>query len=435
MLPGLAAAIVLGLGSGAALCRFELNCYVGSLISPSKSTAEQDAELLRSLTENAPARAGRFALGLRERVVAKGFTMPTDFALAPGGQLLVSEKAGTVVEVDLATGRRRTVLDLSPKTADALFRGVMTVAVDPEFRSNRFIYVVYTLEPEGGSDTPTVARVSRFVLPPTGRARGEHVLVGSIRGVSCDELPATADCLPANVDHVGSEIVFGGDGSLYIATGDGGGHDAQREPTALRAQDEDSLAGKVLHVDRRGLGLPSNPYWDGNPRSNRSKVWATGLRNPFRLALDPRGDALVAGDVGSHGADEIDAVTRGANLGWPCLEGEARHPLYASTSTCRALFRRGIARLTPPLTTHSHLDVVVGGTFLGKPLAARVGEAYVYGSWARGWLRVLSLSKRKPYARAQVLARRLPGPVALHTGPDGALYVLCFNSGTLLRVE
>src|SRR5581483_6455600 len=99
---------------------------------------------------------------------------------------------------------------------------------------------------------------------------------------------------------------------LFVGTGDGAPIDDFDD--AWRAQDLDSLGGKILHVSTSGEGLPSNPFWNGDPAANRSRVWAYGLRNPFRLTLHP-GDGLpFVGDVGENATEEIDAVTAGATL-------------------------------------------------------------------------------------------------------------------------
>src|SRR6185437_14612764 len=163
---------------------------------------------------------------------------------------------------------------------------------------------------------------------------------------------------------------------------------------ALRAQDVNSLGGKVLHITRNGLGVPSNPFFNGNPKDNRSKVWATGLRNPFRLARDPQSGALVTGDVGSHRFDEIDVVHRGADLGWPCYEADVHHPPYASSSFCKRFYARSKSSLTWPVKTEPSTTVTVGGAFLPKGLAGDVHGTYLFASLGHGWLRAMSFSAR-----------------------------------------
>ena len=86
-----------------------------------------------------------------------------------------------------------------------------------------------------------------------------------------------------------------------------------------------------------GLGLPDNPYYDaGAPASNRSRVYAYGFRNPFRMALDAGGD-LYVGDVGEVRWEEVDRVVAGGNYGWPCFEGADPGTAPAGAADCTAV--------------------------------------------------------------------------------------------------
>jgi glucose/arabinose dehydrogenase len=411
-----------------------LDCHIGSVFFSRESASQEDQQLINELKSGGEV-TGDFTSGLSARVALSGFTMPTDFAFLTPQRVLVSEKGGVVWEADLATRTRRIVLDLRKQTSLAYFRGLMTVAADPDFGRNHFIYVLYSVNSGAQPTAPTTARLTRFTLGTNGVAHDPHVLIGTDRGRSCSALPARADCLPADVDHLGAQIVFAPDGTLFVSTGDGGGHDLQVETEALRAQNVDSLGGKVLHMSRNGLGVRDNPFFDGNPRDNRSKVWALGLRNPFRLARDPRTGALVAGDVGSHRFDELDVVRRGADLGWPCFEARVHHPPYASTGLCRRLYGRSTASLTWPVVTEPSRTVIAGGTFLPQSLANDVHGTYLFASVGRGWLRAMTFSSRDLASSSHALARKLPGPVAMHTDERGELYVLCLGTGDLLRIS
>ncbi|MCZ6793942.1 MAG: PKD domain-containing protein, partial [Planctomycetota bacterium] len=155
----------------------------------------------------------------------------------------------------------------------------------------------------------------------------------------------------------GSLIATHGDGAHFDVT-DGGGLDpagfetfthpvtglkgprpVDQDSGAFRAQDLRSLSGKVLRVDpETGWGYPSNPFFDGNPRSNASKVWALGLRNPFRVNLVPGTgssdpddglpNTIVIGDVGWNDREELNVCRGGENFGWPCFEGPVAEPSY-----------------------------------------------------------------------------------------------------------
>jgi Glucose / Sorbosone dehydrogenase len=197
--------------------------------------------------------------GFSTEVVASGLDLPTAFDFLPDGRILVGEKKGLVRLIEDGEVASTPVLDLREKVNSALYRGLMAVAVDPDFDQNRFVYVVYSARREGvDSKKATYVVVSRFVLSGAS-AGGERVILGSDgqKTGDCAKLPATADCLPSDVDHIGADIAFARDGTLFVSTGDGGGHERVEE-TAFSAQDVDSLAGKILRVTRDGRGLASN---------------------------------------------------------------------------------------------------------------------------------------------------------------------------------
>jgi len=151
-------------------------------------------------------------------------------------------------------------------------------------------------------------------------------------GRSCNDFPIGADCIPSDsASHSVGNIRFAPDGTLFVTTGDGARFD-DVDPDALRAQNLDSLAGKVMRITRLGQGVPSNPFWNGAAGANRSKVWAYGLRNPYRFNLRPGTGTPYLGDVGWASYEEINVASAGANLGWPCFEGSLRKAGYAPTT-------------------------------------------------------------------------------------------------------
>ena len=436
LLLAVAVIAVLGIGTGGALCKFKYDCGIGV------GKSLNDAGLLHKLQgQDAKEPPAKLPPGFRERIVARGFTYPTDFAFLPGGDVLVSEKNGLVLRVTPGRPGHHIVLDLRRRVATDNFRGIMTVAVSPTFARDRTIYVLYVPRAAGTPQTTTtVARFSAFVLGAKGAdPPHEHVLIGSVTAPTCSQLPPTADCLSSDLDHDGAQVAFAKDGTLYLATGDGGGHDNRVEPSALSAQDPNALAGKILHITRTGAGLPDNAWWNGNPRANRSKVWAVGLRNPFRVTLDPRTSVPIAGDVGRHAYEEIDAATRGANMGWPCWEGPEKLALYAKTRMCISMYRSPPRSLRAPLIAIAHPEsaTIVGGTFAPATFPPPYAGAYFFADWDRGWIRFVHIRADDDaiVGRQRVFATGAPGPVALHLGPGGDLYYLALNAGDLRRIE
>ena len=417
--------LVVGAAGGAGACRFtSLDCH------------------LRSSPTVLSATGGTISLpeGFSAEVVASGLDIPTAFDFLPDGRVLVAEKDGVIRVVEDGAVASTPVLDLRDRISIASYRGIVEVAVDPDFDENHFIYVVYTPKRAGvakDSLDPTHLLVSRFTL--TGNsAVDEHIILGSEGEASgtCAALLKTADCLPSAGDHIGADIVFGDDGTLFISTGDGGGFKLP-EALAFGAQDPDVLGGKILHVTRDGEGVASNPFFDGDPRANQSKVWALGFRNPFRMTASPADGMFVVGDVGERTDDEVDAVHVRDNLGWPCYEGRSRARDYKSTPRCQAMYARGTHVVPPIIELPSPGSVAVtGGDFVTGAQYPEGYRGYYYGDWVSGWIRHVAIDPGTGELRTRPsnFATNAGGPVALRVGPDGLLYVLSLNHRTLYRI-
>lgn len=206
------------------------------------------------------------------------------------------------------------VLDLSARVNSPLDRGLNGMAVSP---GGLYLYVLYVhqypapVEDVMGTNELRLLRIS--LRDPSFQ---EYLLTG---------LPITADT------HTAGFLTFGAEGELYVGVGD----DAHNESDAdmLLAINNDSLYGKVLRIDpMTGGGLPDNPLWDGNPFSVRSRIFASGFRNPFKAFYDAAEGKLYVGDVGQTLWEEVNIVQPGLSYGWPCMEGN-RPNLYAP-QTC-----------------------------------------------------------------------------------------------------
>ncbi len=189
-------------------------------------------------------------------------------------------------------------------------------------------------------------------------------MLGSVTGPACSDQDnlRTPDCVPLFGEaHTIGDLAFDDQGHLIVGVGDGSlyntDHGLADRYEAMRAQDREILAGKLLRIDpTTGRGVPGNPQYIGNGSSNASRVIAMGLRNPFRFSV--RGDRVVLGDVGDGAYEELDTVPlptgAGAvpNYGWPCVEGDtptslpgsSRRPVLG-TGACRCEQRVAPRRL------------------------------------------------------------------------------------------
>ncbi len=427
ILTGAALVLFLGGAGGAALCKYtNLDCGIAREAEP--ENLEDFVTPDRSQT--------KLPAGFRQEVVAKGLEFPVDFDFLPDGRIIVAQQDGLFRLVENGRLVPRPVLDIREQVGRSFFRGVVGVDVDSDFAKNGFFYTAYAQRLGKGSE-PTTGLVSRFRMR-AGVAGEERVLLGADGDTPCLELPAGADCLPVYGDHLGADMVFLDDGTMLISVGEGGGQDTNEDlPIALVAQKLDYLGGKVLRITRSGKGVPDNPFWNGSENANRSKVWALGMRNPFRLASGREGTVYV-GDVGHLHSEEISRVSRGVNLGWPCFEGTSRTEGYRDTDLCRDLYRSPPASLQGPLIELKHpdaLSLTLGDLSTGLAFPKRFANVLFFGDWGRSWLRYAKVNGDGTLGPVMPFARDTGGPVAIKAGSDGALYYLALNAGELRRIR
>lgn len=221
-------------------------------------------------------------------VVASGLRIPWDIAFLPDGDLLVTERPGTLLRVAKDGSKHAIAVDGVRHVGEG---GLLGIALHPAFEKNRWVYLYSTIETPSGYRN----RVERFVLKDDALSERTTILMG----------------IPGAQYHDGGELAFGPDGMLYVTTGDA-------SQSGL-AQDRASLAGKILRLKDDGTIPGDNPF--GNA------VWSYGHRNPQGLVWDLRG-RLWATEHGRSGAlsglDELNLIEKGANYGWPVIQGAAK---------------------------------------------------------------------------------------------------------------
>ena len=228
-----------------------------------------------------------------------------------GGRFFVTEQTGRVMSFPSSPeapepSEAAVFLDIQDRVnRGGNEEGLLGLAFDPEFGSNGHFYVYYS------ASQPRRSIVSRFTAATSSAATAEPKT----------EL-VVMEILQPYQNHNGGQLVFGPDGMLYIALGDGGlGGDPQGN-----GQDIGTLLGSILRIDVSAIGPdagyrvpPDNPF-AGTPNA-RGEIWAFGFRNPWRFSFDRQTGDLWAGDVGQNSYEEVDLVLRGGNYGWNILEG------------------------------------------------------------------------------------------------------------------
>jgi glucose/arabinose dehydrogenase len=283
-----------------------------------------------------------------------GLSEPTSLAFFPDGRLLVGTKKGKVHVIENGAMSSTPFIDLGSEILSNEANGLMDVAIDPDYPSAPWVYLLYVVDPTGGADDDSLAfsRLTRYRVstsnPNLADLSSRQILIGQTMGQGW---PACSG------QHVVGTMRFAQDKTLLVGSGesserpgtDRGGRDPDcaapyppdQDIGAYRAQHLGSLGGKIIRIDRNtGNGLTTNPYYTGNAADNQSKVWAYGLRNPFRFAIRPNGSTdpaagnpgtLYIGDVGWGDYEEVNIAKGGENFGWPCYEGPANQANYRRT--------------------------------------------------------------------------------------------------------
>lgn len=223
------------------------------------------------------------------------------------------EQRGQIYRLDVAAGTAQPMVNLADfyPLSTCGECGLLSMAFHPDFSSNGVIYLSFTEDVAGDM----VSYVSTFTSPDNGQSLASD-------SANSNTLERH-DLISINQDfsnHNGGHIVFGPDGFLYYGLGDGG---SANDPNN-HAQDPSHLLGSMLRLTTDGDPAPGNAVTGGDPR-----VYAYGLRNPWRWSFDRQTGELWAGDVGQNLYEEIDIIVNGGNYGWRCREG-----LHPTTNVC-----------------------------------------------------------------------------------------------------
>jgi Glucose / Sorbosone dehydrogenase len=360
----------------------------------------------------APASAGALAL---EPVGT--YSNPVHIAFEPRNhdRVYVVELGGTIRVTEGAT--TSTVLDLSALFSTGGERGLLSMAFAPDYESSGHFYVFYTGTGAAGGAVGDL-HIDEFTAgagPAATLATRRPVLT---IGHSSED------------NHNGGQLQFGPDGYLYAGPGDGGGAGDPLEA----AQDPNRLLGKILRIDPRQHGadpysVPAdNPFVPG---PGADEVWSYGLRNPWRFSFDRATGALLIGDVGQGGWEEVDydPFPRSGwrvNFGWDCREGpDAFEPAGCGGGLTDPIF----AYPNPPGAPAA----ITGGYVVRDPTLGDLYGRYLYADVYEGQLR--SLLPGVPQATGD----RLEGiavdePITFGQDACGRLYVASLGSDEVFRL-
>jgi glucose/arabinose dehydrogenase len=474
---------------------------VAKAASPARPSPDP-CELLCTVTLDGPtsavASAADLPTGFQDSVVLSGLTNPTTVRFASDGRVFVAEKSGIIrVFPSLSAGTSTIFADISTEVYNFWDRGLLALALDPNFPTAPYVYVLYTYDatihgaaplwgtpgtlsdpcptPPGATTDGCVvsARVSRLTASGSVMTPGsEQVLIEDW----CQQFPS----------HSVGSLSFGADGSLYVSGGEGASFtnadygqfgyppngsyystnpcgDPTNEGGALRSQDLRTggdpvgLSGAILRVNpATGLGQPTNPL-AGNADTNARRVVAYGLRNPFRFTIRPGTNDLWIGDVGWGVWEEIDRVpdpTAGPlDFGWPCYEGNGHQAAYdaANLPICVDLYTQA-GSVTAPLYSYQHGVPVIQGESCptgsssisglafdvpGGSYPAGYDNALFFADYSRNciWVMFAGANGLPDPSRINTFIASAAAPVDLEIGPGNDLFYVDFTGGTIHRIE
>ena len=409
-----------------------------------------------------------------DEFVVGGVPAPTAIDWLPTGELLIATQGGVLYRWDGA-GDAEPVLDLSGVVCAGGEMGLLGLAVDPAFSGNRFIYLYYTHKKGAGCDAANRAnRVSRFTLDGNGDPGGETVLIDNIAAPGSN--------------HNAGDLQFDRNGLLYISVGDGGSTpDTARRRNTLNgkilridrnggipadnpiqgpgtarcsstggtpSQLQDGTAGdksekkrkkkRKAKKKRRGNHKKKNAKQKRRqqrrknrqnqnsvqgPTTNCQEIFATGLRNPFRIAFDPNdttgAQQFFINDVGGGAWEEIDVGAPGADYGWDVREGPC---VRGSTTDCSQP-----SGFVEPIHAYKHQTgcrTITGGAFV--PTSSSWPEElegdYLFADLACGTIFALDAASGDDSTFATG-----SGAIHLRFGSDDVLYYTTYEDGGQVR--
>ncbi|HET9232806.1 MAG TPA: PQQ-dependent sugar dehydrogenase, partial [Candidatus Eisenbacteria bacterium] len=326
--------------------------------------------------------------GFADQNVVTGLSQPASFDFLPDGRILIVEQK--TFRVRLITGGTlfaNPILTVPDVNGAGPEQGLLGIAVDPAWPTRPFVYLYFDRTP--GS----VIYLVRYTASGSLSDPASTNLTLGTRMNLLTDIPDNAG------NHNGGTLRFGPDGNLYASLGE----DADR----CSAQDSTRLKGNILRLSVSGLPAtgttqpaksalapPDNPFPGGDV--NAALVFAYGLRNPFRIQIDPLTGKVYIGDVGENTWEEVDEAEGGENFGWPFREALA----VITAGGCSEPGGSGNHYYVPPIAYYNRTippgsaSVICGPRYRPKPggihnFPAQYHGAVFYSDYYRGFLRVV----------------------------------------------
>jgi glucose/arabinose dehydrogenase len=424
--------------------------------------------------------------GFYEVNMGSNWNFPMQTVFDQSNRMFVAERAGKIYVFQ--NNIKTLILDISEEVSTFNDEGLLSIALDPNFNSNGFLYLYYAVDrhyllnfgtPSYNATTNefgvTIARVTRFTVNIgnyTETISGSRfVLLGTSK----------ADGFPLVGDHAGGQLLFASDGSLLLSCGDGSYQGESKEQQAYnegfisteeynaglrwRSQITNSLTGKILRLNPgNGDGYYNNPYYNGSlPRSAASRMYVRGIRNAFRMSIKPGTGTgtfpgvLYINDVGQDQKEELNIATAAdQNFGWPAWEGidlpyQTNNPaLIPATWTKPKLewgrantYARTMVGNTPEFVINLASEPenftggasIAGAFYHGTKYPAEFQYKYFFCDFNNKWARYATLDANNNVTDIKLFNPNLTGLINLAYNPFDECFYFCTVTNKVVKID
>lgn len=348
------------------------------------------------------------------------FREPIQVLSMPGveDRLIIVERRGRVVSASKTGDAQKVILDLrNDVTTRHSEEGLLSLCFHPEFPSIPICYVYRSMK------NPRRTVLSRFHWDPMLEEFNQ----------STEEI--ILEITQPYGNHNGGTVLIGPDGMLYLSVGDGG---SANDPHNA-GQRMDTMLGKILRIDV-GIQSDGKPY--AVPKDNPfvgqedvvPEIWATGLRNVWRMSFDSSTGVLWAGDVGQNAWEEIDIIEKGGNYGWKLREG--RHNFSPKTDSTAS------QSCIDPVIEYGRSEggSVTGGVVSRSAIFPSMDGIYFYGDYMSGRVWAACRASDGSVHSREITGSRRHFPSSFGVGPQGEVLICSFRgsyqrTGEIMRVE
>ena len=375
--------------------------------------------------------AATWPSGFVETQVAGGLISPGGMDIAPDGRVFIAQQKGQIYVLRNDTLLTQPVLNIQYKVDYNTERGVNGIVLDPDFATNNYLYIYYTVKYPVSHN-----RLSRYTVVNNLIDTAQETVLFEV-----DTLPLRASFTSINVPgtttravwHMGGGLVFGNDGKIYVGVGE--------HEVSPMAQSLASMFGKILRLNPDGSIPTDNPFYNTATGKYRA-IYTYGMRNPFTLGIQRTTGKIFANDVGDGTWEEVDTIVSGKNYGWDGCEGGYNRgsttALCSNASYVKPLFfyQHG--------TSTSRGNCVIGGGFTNNFRPADAGM-YIFGDFTnntgttsgtggQSWIKRVNPTNG---ADTSTLATGILDLVEMKFAPNGNLYYLSrgYSTGTIDTVS